>query len=169
MKKLTLLLFTILLVSPAFSQKFVYGDQHVYGNSYVTKSIYAQDSISAPYIRLDSLVVSDIKDSLSVPYLKADSLQATSINDSLSVPYLKTDSVLLTAQNVKYVSGFSLPTGSLTDGTPTEAEITAIVGSPANKGTGYRAIILDSDGSGLLYLIVSDGTGWNYIALTLAL
>lgn len=174
----------------------VSGSTYVNKNLHVTGNIYSDslsvgeinDSLSVPYLKADSLMATKVKDSLevsylktdsllatvindslTVSYLKTDSLQATTINDSLSVSYLKTDSVLLTAQNVKYVSGFTLPTGSLTDGTPTEAEITAIVGSPASKGEGYRAIIEDSDGSGLLYLIVSDGTGWNYIALTLAL
>lgn len=183
MKKILFLAVLLISFTQVFSQKFVWGDLKVSGSTYVNKNLHVtgniysdslsvgdiNDSLSVPYLKADSLMATQINDSLTVSYLKTDSLKATTINDSLSVSYLKTDSVLLTAQNVKYVSGFTLPAGSLTDGTPTEAEITAIVGSPASKGEGYRAIIEDSDGSGLLYLIVSDGTGWNYIALTLAL
>lgn len=54
-------------------------------------------------------------------------------------------------------------TGSLTDGTPTDAEIDAIIGTtPAVVGIGYRRTIKDSDGTGLLYRIESDGTNWFY-------
>jgi len=61
-------------------------------------------------------------------------------------------------------------TGSLTDGTPTDAEIDAIVGdTPANMGAGWQVTILDNDGSGLMYRIESDGTSWGYQALTIAL
>ena len=61
-------------------------------------------------------------------------------------------------------------TGSLTDGTPTDAEIDAIVGdTPANMGAGWTVTIKDNDGSGLMYRVESDGTNWGYQALTVAL
>ena len=61
-------------------------------------------------------------------------------------------------------------TGSLTDGAPTDAEIDAIVGdTPANMGAGWTVTILDSNGTGLLYRVESDGTNWIYWAGTQAL
>lgn len=56
-------------------------------------------------------------------------------------------------------------TGSLTDGAPTDAEIDAIIGdTPANKGAGFKANIKDTDGTGLIYTVVSDGINWYYSA-----
>lgn len=58
---------------------------------------------------------------------------------------------------------------ALTDDTPTDAEIDAATGlTPATAGPGYMTLISDSDGSGLLYRIFSDGTDWYYEALTKA-
>jgi hypothetical protein len=59
--------------------------------------------------------------------------------------------------------------GSLTDGMPTAAEINAIVGTASDKKAGYQVTIKDSDGTGLLYKVESDGTDWYYIILTKAL
>jgi len=60
-------------------------------------------------------------------------------------------------------------TGSLTDGAPTDAQIDTITGStPAGVGAGWSVTILDSDGSGLLYRIESDGTNWQYQVLAIA-
>ena len=50
---------------------------------------------------------------------------------------------------------------SLTDGAPTDSEIDTATGlTPATAGAGYTITILDSDGSGLTYIIKSDGTNW---------
>lgn len=60
-------------------------------------------------------------------------------------------------------------TGSLTDGAPTDAQIDSATGTtPAAVGAGWKCTILDSDGSALIYIIVSDGTNWQYTALTIA-
>ena len=60
--------------------------------------------------------------------------------------------------------------GSLTDGTPTDAEIDATTGTtPAGVGAGWQTTIKDSDGTGLLYKVESDGTDWFYIAMIKAL
>jgi len=60
-------------------------------------------------------------------------------------------------------------TGSLTDGAPTDAQIDGITSTtPAAVGAGWAVTILDSDGSGLLYRIESDGTNWQYQVLTIA-
>jgi len=60
--------------------------------------------------------------------------------------------------------------GSLTDGTPTAAEITAIVGVSATlAGAGFQVTIKDTDGTGLLYKVESDGTDWFYTVMTKAL
>jgi hypothetical protein len=64
----------------------------------------------------------------------------------------------------------SMLTGSLTDGTPTAAEINSITSlTPATAGRGYRLYILDSDGTGLVYEIVSDGSNWQYSVKTKAI
>ena len=60
-------------------------------------------------------------------------------------------------------------TGSLTDVTPTSSEITSIVGSASTKGAGFKAVIKDSNGTGLLYIVESDGTYWYYTVMTKAL
>ncbi len=59
--------------------------------------------------------------------------------------------------------------GSLTDNTPTAAQITAIAGTPASTGAGFKIVIKDTDGSGLLYQVESDGTSWFYTVMTKAL
>lgn len=60
--------------------------------------------------------------------------------------------------------------GVMTDGAPLDAEIDAITSStPAGVGTGWTAIMTDSDGAGGTYRVVSDGTDWFYIELTKAL
>lgn len=59
---------------------------------------------------------------------------------------------------------------SLTDGTPTTAQITSAVGeSPSDVRAGYQATIKDTDGTGLLYKIESDGTDWFYTVMTKSL
>ena len=59
---------------------------------------------------------------------------------------------------------------SLTDGTPTDAEIDAATGTtPAAATAGWKVTIKDSDGTGLLYLVESDGSNWFYVVMTKAL
>ncbi len=53
-------------------------------------------------------------------------------------------------------------TGALTDGTPTNAEIVAILGTAVSNGAGYKAVIKDSTGTGLIYFIATDGTNYYY-------
>jgi len=80
--------------------------------------------------------------------------------------YIGDYSITFTERSIK-IDQF---TGSLTDGTPTSSEITAIIGDSAStKGAGFQTTIKDSDGSGLLYKIESDGTDWFYIVMTKAL
>jgi len=65
---------------------------------------------------------------------------------------------------------FTQLSGSLTDGAPTAAQINSITGlTPSTATVGYQITINDSDGTGLLYKIESDGTDWYYTALTKAL
>lgn len=61
-------------------------------------------------------------------------------------------------------------TANLTDNAPTDAQIDAATSlTPATAGLGYKVTIKDGDGSGLLYLIGSDGTNWFYTVMTKAL
>ena len=74
--------------------------------------------------------------------------------------------------NVKTTGGIfpRYLSGALTDGAPTDAEIDGITSStPAGLGAGYMFLIKDTDGSGLIYEIISDGTAWQYKVLTIAL
>ena len=59
---------------------------------------------------------------------------------------------------------------ALTDNTPTDAEITAAIGKTATvAGKNYTKMIKDTSGSGLIYLVASDGTSWQYVKLTIAI
>lgn len=61
-------------------------------------------------------------------------------------------------------------TAAVTDNTPTDAEIDAATGlTPATAGAGWQCTIKDSNGTGLLYRIESDGTDWFYTVMTKAL
>jgi photosystem II stability/assembly factor-like uncharacterized protein len=67
-------------------------------------------------------------------------------------------------------AGINQLSGSLTDGAPTASEIVAITGiSAITAGSGYRRYIKDTDGTGLVYLIYSDGNNYFYYVLTQAL
>ena len=58
---------------------------------------------------------------------------------------------------------------NVTDDIPTAAEITLAVGmTAAVAGAGYRRTIKDTSGSGLLYIVESDGTDWFFIPYTKA-
>ncbi len=59
---------------------------------------------------------------------------------------------------------------ALTDGAPTDAQIdTATGATPSSAGSGWKRLILDSNGTELMYIIISDGTNWQYTAMTKAL
>lgn len=60
--------------------------------------------------------------------------------------------------------------GAITDNTPTASEINAITSlTPATAGAGFQVTIKDTNGTGLLYKIESDGTDWYYIIMTKSL
>lgn len=59
---------------------------------------------------------------------------------------------------------------TLTDNTPSDAQIdSATQTTPSAAGAGTTYIISDADGSGLLYIIISDGTNWFYSVMNKAL
>ena len=75
--------------------------------------------------------------------------------------------------NVVYIGDIAIMTAQvdadLTDNTPSDADITAALGMTAVvAGKNYTRIIKDTNGSGLVYLVISDGTVWQYIKLTIA-
>jgi hypothetical protein len=49
---------------------------------------------------------------------------------------------------------------------PTDAELDSAIGTPADKGAGYKAIVDDNGAGANVYLVVSDGTNWWHQALT---
>jgi hypothetical protein len=60
--------------------------------------------------------------------------------------------------------------GSLTDGAPTNTEISGIVGKSATDvGNGFKVTIMDSDGTKLLYMIESYKGDWLYVVMAKAL
>ena len=77
---------------------------------------------------------------------------------------------LLTKRSVQSIQRKTTQiSASLTDGAPTDAEIDSATGlTPATAGAGYKVTIKDSDGSGSLYYVESDGTNWFYYELTQA-
>jgi hypothetical protein len=86
-------------------------------------------------------------------------VDATAANNTITLP-----SGTATGIELVYLSG------SLTDGTPTDAQIDSVTGlTPAGAGAGYQCMIKDTNGTGLLYLIISDGTDWYYLVMTKAL
>lgn len=61
-------------------------------------------------------------------------------------------------------------TGSLTPGAPTTGEINTATGTTASvAGAGYKVVIKATNGTGLLYLVESDGTNWFYTVMQKAL
>ena len=52
---------------------------------------------------------------------------------------------------------------------PTDAELDAEFGTPADVGAGYLALLDDNGGGANVYLVASDGTHWWHVALTKAL
>lgn len=52
---------------------------------------------------------------------------------------------------------------------PTDAELDAAFGTPAEVGTGLVAFVDDAAAGSAVYLVLSDGANWWYTALTKAL
>lgn len=66
-----------------------------------------------------------------------------------------------TIPNKEYVDSYF--SGSLTDGAPTASEINSITGlTPSTAGYNRQLLIFDTDGTGLFYKILSNGTSWIY-------
>lgn len=66
-----------------------------------------------------------------------------------------------TIPNKAYVDSYF--SGSLTDGAPTASEINLITGlTPSTAGYNRQLLIFDTDGTGLFYKILSNGTSWIY-------
>lgn len=49
---------------------------------------------------------------------------------------------------------------------PTQLELNAIFGTAASAGAGFTAVLDDNGSNTNVYIIVSNGIGWWYIALT---
>jgi hypothetical protein len=65
--------------------------------------------------------------------------------------------------NARFVDGYLIKNGSLTDSRPGNGEISGIIGAtPAQVGSKYKTRITDTDGTGLIYDIYSDGNSWFY-------
>ena len=51
---------------------------------------------------------------------------------------------------------------------PTDAELDAAFGTPAEVGPGWLAFLDDNGAGSAVYLVLSDGSNWWYVALTKA-
>ncbi|NLD43665.1 MAG: hypothetical protein GX657_09235 [Chloroflexi bacterium] len=51
---------------------------------------------------------------------------------------------------------------------PTDAELDAAFGTPAEVGAGFTAIVNDAGAGAAVWLVASDGAGWWYAAMTQA-
>jgi hypothetical protein len=88
------------------------------------------------------------------------------LTDKAGATQLLSDSTLLTVPKIKTTQ----ISAALTDGTPTDTEIDTATGlTPATAGAGWECWIKDNNGSGLVYRIYSDGSGWYWFVTTLAL
>lgn len=96
---------------------------------------------------------------------QGDSTQAIIYGEMLTRPRIRINGELF-ATTIKT----TITSDTLTDGTPTEAEINAALGlTPATATRGATYIIQDADGTLLIYDVISDGTYWHYVARTKAL
>jgi hypothetical protein len=88
----------------------------------------------------------------------------------IEFPFITTPFLAFTNLGRLTIIDNRLLTGALTDGTPTDAQIDAIIGvSPSVAGIGYSCRIYDTDGTNLIYLVRSDGTNWQYLVMIKAL
>jgi len=97
----------------------------------------------------------------SIPPTRTDVLWYDTINNVLNIYDIV---------GQRWLPRYSQLTGAVTDGAPSNSEITAIIGlSAAAAGAGYKTTIKDSTGTGILYMVESDGTNWFYLTLIKAL
>jgi hypothetical protein len=150
-------------MTDAFDTVFVYVDetsQILYGTNIENSNWYYADLRAAKFVPKAGYTLPEDTD--FVARVDLDERVNVLLRDSTAM--VQVDSLMVDA-----VTQVQL-TGSLTDGTPTDAEIDAVVGlTPAQVGAGWTVTILDSDGSALLYRVESDGTNWQYEPLTIAL
>lgn len=87
--------------------------------------------------------------------------------------YLETDTKMtLDSTGILNVSRIKITpfSGSLSDGSPTDNELTTIIGiTPAVAGNGYFTSVKDTDGTASYYNVWSNGIAWTYTELTTAL
>lgn len=85
--------------------------------------------------------------------------------DSKKIAYEKLNDAILVIDTLAY----GLVTDTVTAGTPTEAEITAALGfGPTEVVAGMKYYILDATSTNLIYIIISDGTNWQWSVMTIA-
>ena len=91
--------------------------------------------------------------------------------EALYTSFQKVNSAITVLNNSVSIDTIAINynTGSLTDGAPTSAEITAVLGTPSSYDAGVTFRIKDTDGTGLVYYLVTDGTNWYWSSLTQAL
>lgn len=69
-----------------------------------------------------------------------------------------------------FLGGLIIKTVTVASGvtsTPTAAELTTKLGDPAALETGYLVKLIDT-GNSKTYLVTTNGTGWNYVAMAAA-
>jgi len=136
----------------------------IVGSSTISDSIFNIVSSIANKNRSNALQASDTS-SFSVKFTKTGKL-VLDIKDEVGVTIFAIDSLHNITSNPIKVSQLSC---ALTDDTPTASELTSCAGSAVTAGTGKKRTVKDSNGSGKLYIIESDGTDWLYTVMTKSL
>jgi hypothetical protein len=65
------------------------------------------------------------------------------------------------------IGGLDVSTADVSN-PPTDAEFDSALGTPASVGAGYQCLLDDNGADTNVYLVVSNGTSWHYVALTKA-
>lgn len=88
--------------------------------------------------------------------------------DNHSTDLLATGSTLtIIGWREEAIGGLDTSTANVSN-PPTDAELDSALGTPAAVGAGYQCLLDDGGADTNVYLVVSNGTSWHYVALTKA-
>jgi len=76
-------------------------------------------------------------------------------------------SIRIIGRREEAIGGLDVSTANVSN-PPTDAELDSALGTPAAVGAGYQCLLDDNGADTNVYLVVSNGTSWHYVALTKA-
>lgn len=76
-------------------------------------------------------------------------------------------SIRIIGRRMEAIGGLDVSTANVSN-PPTDAELDSALGTPASVGAGYQCLLDDNGADTNVYLVVSNGTSWHYVALTKA-